>query len=456
MELFTYMENHTITKDLISSYNGSKAPVAVNFRKMIPHLRTADRSTHLIHPYPAKLLMHIPYFFISNSYFSSPGDYVLDPFSGSGTSLLEATLAGRKPLGADANPFARLLSKVKITPIEQGFLKKENQSLLERIQKKPEGPIPDVVNLDYWFPTKTTITLRCIRDAILKTINSDTREFYDICFSNCVRKVSLADPRVSVPVRLKTNKYHTDNPTHKSISKHLNSINNIDVLSVFTKVLQKNTERLSSIEHLRHNPPIALNIFQDAKNLIKPPSGTGIKENSVKLIVTSPPYPGAQKYIRSCSLSLGWLDLCSTKEIAARKRLIIGREETYIEEYRVLQKTGIKTADLILKDIFNVNPKRASIASNYIVEMRQALGEMHKVLKPNGHLVLVIANNYIAKLKFQTVEFLEEISKELGFCLVGKFVDDIKSRGLMTKRNKTANIINREWVLVLKKGANTL
>jgi hypothetical protein len=56
----------------------------------------------------------LPRYFIEQ--FSAPGDVVLDPFSGRGTTALEACLAGRVGLGVDLNPLAALLTDVKVAP----------------------------------------------------------------------------------------------------------------------------------------------------------------------------------------------------------------------------------------------------------------------------------------------------------------------------------------------------
>ena len=102
---------------LVLRYRNQHKPITVNFRRIVPALNSSDRFTHLIHPYPAKLLVHIPFFFLANDLLSKPGDTVLDPFCGSGTVLFEAQLANRLAYGADANPLARLIARVKTTPL---------------------------------------------------------------------------------------------------------------------------------------------------------------------------------------------------------------------------------------------------------------------------------------------------------------------------------------------------
>ena len=54
----------------------------------------------------------LPRYFIEQ--FSEPGDVVVDPFSGRGTTALEACLAGRVGIGVDLNPLAALLTDVKV------------------------------------------------------------------------------------------------------------------------------------------------------------------------------------------------------------------------------------------------------------------------------------------------------------------------------------------------------
>jgi hypothetical protein len=66
--------------ELLRHYIQSGLPVAVNFRQLVPFSSGVDRSTHLIHSYPAKLLANIPLFFLNCSQVCSKNATVLDPF----------------------------------------------------------------------------------------------------------------------------------------------------------------------------------------------------------------------------------------------------------------------------------------------------------------------------------------------------------------------------------------
>ena len=60
--------------------------------------------SHNIHRYSGKFIPQIAHSAIE--LLTSPGDVVLDPYLGSGTTALEAMLLGRKCIGVDLNPLA--------------------------------------------------------------------------------------------------------------------------------------------------------------------------------------------------------------------------------------------------------------------------------------------------------------------------------------------------------------
>jgi DNA modification methylase len=447
----------TLFRNLIQRYQRQQRPITVNFRRMLPPLNAADRFTHLIHPYPAKMLMHIPYLFLANDLLSKPGDFVLDPFCGSGTVLLEAQLTNRHALGADANPLARLIAQVKTKSVKGSTLERWVNAVLQEVRSEPSGSYPDVVNLKHWFYPSVARQLQCLQEAIERTKVSETvRDFLSVCFSVCVRKVSLADPRLSVPVRLRVGQYPQDHPFREKYDLHLRRLRRVQVSKVFRRIAMANISRLEKLRAALDCGSVEV-ICSDARNLVyeyskEPKRGKILSDKSVQLIITSPPYPGAQKYIRSSSLSLGWLRLCQASDLRAYKALAIGREELNKAEWIQAPITNIAKADRVLGAIYKRDPIRATIAATYLNEMKVAMQEMYRVLKADGHIVLVAANNRISGREFRTVDYLRSIARECGLSLTACFIDAIRSRGLMTKRNHTADMITREWVLVFTKG----
>jgi DNA modification methylase len=446
-----------ILLSLFDQYRSHGDPITVNFRNLVQCLSSAERATHLIHPYPAKLLMHIPFFFLANSILSKPGDVVLDPFAGSGTVLLESWLAGRSAVGAECNPLGRLISKVKTTPLDCTKVEELSAVLGNNISTKPCEPMPDVINIAHWFYPGVIEQMRCILEAIRKTDDQNIRDFFMVCFSNCARKVSLADPRLNTPVRLKEGEYPSGHPLEIRAQQHLSDLAKVPVFEVFKSIMAANARRIEHIGFLGLDKTHASIICSDARHLHYQHmngdhSRQQLPDQSVQLIITSPPYPGAQKYIRCSSISMGWLGICAISELRGLKSQTIGREEYRKSECLDPTPTGIGEADDILAEIWKENPIRATIAGTYLNEMRDVFREMHRVLRADGYMVLVAANNHVCKREFRTLRYLRLLAEKTGFSVILELIDHIRSRGLMTKRNHTANIITREGVLVLRKG----
>jgi len=437
--------------DFLKQYSKDENPIEVNFRNLVPELKSPDRYTHLIHTYPAKLLAHIPYFFLNNTFFSKNDDYVLDPFCGSGTVLLETLLSGRNAYGADANPLARLIAQVKVTKLIPHDLKNNCNEIVAEAKLLNGVDVPNIGNRDFWFPKRTTKILARLLYAIKKIEDEQIRNFMLVSFSNCIKKVSYADQAISVPVKLNPSRYKEFDKKRDKTIKRLSELEEMDVIGKFSSITSLNIERFTEFGKVAIAKNSANIVSTDARKLSKEINGSSLLEdNSVSLIITSPPYAGAQKYIRASSLNLGWTDLAKPEELVSLDSKIIGRENFRKSEITI-SKTGIEPADIMIERIYKLNPVRATIVCNYLFEMKEALNEMIRVLKKNGFLVLVVGNNRVCGEEFNTQEYLCDFLLNKGLNLQFKLIDNIKSYGLMTKRNKTADIISREWILVFKK-----
>ena len=373
---------------------------------------------------------------------------VLDPFCGSGTVLLEAILSGHNSIGCDANPLARIIAKVKTNPIDPDLLRLELTGILGNAKRLRKGVNKNIINVDHWFPAHVQRDLGRISRAIDKVSDASQRDFFRVVFSSIVKKSSFSDPNLSVPVKIKPEKYR-DRAHREKAEKLMAEISNLDVFNLFEKQSNLSISRIAKLykEDFQVSAKV---VGTDARSI----GGSGKNRQpdcSVDLIITSPPYSGAQKYIRSSSLSLGWLDYCEENTLRYYEKKNIGREHYSVSEYKSLIKMGIGEIDEILEVIREKNPLRAHISGNYLFEMSESLLEMYRVLKFGKYCVIVIGNNEVCGLKFETQSYIRMIAEKVGFttCLV--LIDDIQSRGLMTKRNKTASIINSEWVLVLRK-----
>ena len=124
--------------------------------------------THNYHPFPAKFIPHLPQILIKQ--FSKSGDTVFDPFSGSGTTLVEARLLGRPSIGTDINPISILASKVKTTALDKDEIELIEKCLLVLEKADPRADyskdIPEFHGRDHWFMTHVQNELAMLRSTI--------------------------------------------------------------------------------------------------------------------------------------------------------------------------------------------------------------------------------------------------------------------------------------------------
>lgn len=437
----------------VSEYSETKTPIQINFRQLVPEINNNERYTNLIHQYPAKLLSNIPYFFLQSDLFCPKNGVVLDPFCGSGTVMLEANISGRNAYGADANPLAVLIAQVKTTYISSDILLNTLDSVIVAARKNKCKTPTNVELITRWFSLSTIHQLARLKESIDKIKSIDIRRFFLVSFSNMIKKVSFADPSISVPVKLNSSRF-ADNPARRTeVEFKIRTLQCIDVYEKFEDICKLNIRRLESLRQIGASGVKTEIVSNDARFLMDSYNGNEpMPDESVDLILTSPPYAGAQKYIRSSWLNLYWLGKKNPEEIRNLKKKNIGREDYLKAEYQQKIKTGIKAADIVLESLYNEDKKeRAYIVGNYLNEMKMALDESSRVLKKGGYMIIVIGNNTVCNRPFDTQDYLTTYLQSKGMQLQFKLIDDIKSYGLMTKRNKTANRISCEWILVLKK-----
>lgn len=441
-----------IIDGFITAYAQKGKPIRINFRKLVPDLNNSDRYSHLIHSYPAKLISNIPYFFLKTDYFCPTNGVVLDPFCGTGTVMLEANISGRNAKGADANPLAILISQVKTTYIERDYLQKALDSVISKAKRNKVSHTFDVSSISHWFSPSTILQLSKLEDVVENIQDVRLQHFFKLCLSNLIKKVSYADPCISVPVRLNPKRFNKNPERQKTTLFKIQTLENIDVYDKFYSICQLNINRIDSLKNILKEGITSEIISNDARKLTKSlGENTVLNNECIDLILTSPPYAGAQKYIRSSWLNLYWLGTKSSKDIRYLNQQNIGREDYHKAEIRKIY-TGIDAADKVLDSLYLDNKcERAFIVGNYLNEMKDAIDESIRVLKTDGYMIIVIGNNTVCGRPFDTQEYLTKYILSKGLKLKFKLIDDIKSYGLMTKRNKTASMISCEWVLVFKK-----
>ena len=386
--------------------------------------------THGLHKYPAKFFPELPRWLIKR--YSNEGDIVLDPFSGSGTTNLEALLNSRNSVGIDVDPFSRYLSKVKTTPLNIYELELSRDKLLQCILDfKPSlvdgNDIPKFPYMDNWFNKEITLELAYIIKMIKGlNVSDNTKDFFKICFSSIIRSVSNAD----------------DNCTRTVIRKRLNKkIYPSDALTKFTETILTNIPKM--IEFSQKCPEdirIEFPDNQDARCIKYP-------DDYFDLAVTSPPYANAVDYPRTHQLEIYWLGF-ETGSLTPLKKKHVGTESVTAANYNSLHKIGIKEADEVIANIYTKDPRRAYIVYKYLYDMQENLKEVHRVLKENSYYIIVVGNNKIRNELFESWKYIMSMAKEIGFSVDNYFASEIIKHFIKVPREER---INTDWILTLKK-----
>lgn len=286
----------------------------------------------------------------------------------------------------------------------------------------------------------------------IEELTADSEQaFFKICISSLTKKISFADPAISVPVRLRT-KEKFSSAVNQRIQKRLDWIKEADVFQEFNNIVNINIERIKETNNKYPNRLSAKKVGVDARSLFSDYDQLiAMPDNSIPLVITSPPYGSAQKYIRSTSLSLNWLKLASPSQLRTLEEKSIGREHLIRAPFQYDEgDLPLEYVDLI-KKIAQKNETRARITQKYLIEMAQVVKELARLTSPKGRIIFVLGNNQVCGETLRNDKFIIECFQKYHLKLKLVLIDDIKSRGLMTKRNRTASVISRETVLVFEK-----
>lgn len=381
-------------------------------------------ASHDLHAFPAKFPPQLPRKFILG--LTQPGDVVLDPMMGSGTTILEAYLSDRQSVGLDIDPLARLISRVKTTPLDPEPVAEIGKMVLKRATISVQSDthyLRTLLNerwekqtkqfVDYWFALETQIELIALITEIERLEDERIKDFLKLAFSACIITksggVSLAfDLAHTRPHRAKVvltrsgellvgNNHHGDpSPRVQLLTKTLRS-----PLVEFQKRLQQNLRSLVEIPGGKRPPYLDL---ADAQNI-------PLETESVDLVVTSPPYASnAIDYMRAHKFSLVWLGY-TVDELTNTRGYCIGGENTATFSFEELPPF----TSSIVAAVRQIDEKKASVLHRYYSEMSRVMRSMYRVLKPDKAAILVVATSTMRNVDTQTHNCLADIGREIGF-----------------------------------------
>ena len=385
--------------------------------------------THGIHKYPAKFFPELPRWIVKR--YSKRGDLLLDPFMGSGTANLEASLLGRHSIGVDVDPFSRFLATVKTAVLPSTELKLSWQSIRKRIESYSEPShfdgVPEFPYRDNWFKPYILKELAHIKTEIEKTDTSQSiKDFFLVCFSSIIRQVSEAD----------------NNCTRTVVRKRLEKqvLPNM-AIGLFIKRANTQVENMRALSALNPSGDVFIPDNADAREM------PTIRDASIDLALTSPPYANAVDYPRTHQLEIYWLGFANGSLQPLKKRHV-GTEVVKAKDYSESHKTGCKEADAVIAEIYKIDPRRAYIATKYLWDMYANLKEVYRVLRPGAVYALVVGNNLIRGIELETWRYLSSEAPKIGYEVECHFISAIINHFIKVPRKER---INDDHVLILRK-----
>ena len=362
--------------------------------------------THDLHPYPAKFIPQIPARLIAQ--LSAHGDTVLDPFGGSATTAVEAVRLGRRAISFDANPLSALIGRVKT-----GFMTPRTRADIEQLYAAVEGHItcyssstanwaesltarnrkylPDIPNIRKWFNQDAIAELCLLRHLIEQTTDGLSQDAALLALSRIIIRVS----------------YQESETRYVSVKKDV----------VPTLVLRAYCESLRTVS--RRLESAAQNLqFADARFFVGDSRSrleSAIGENSIDLIVTSPPYPNATDYHLYHRFRLFWLgyDPKELSKIEIGSHLRHQRNHTGFEEY--------------------------------CEDMDQAMYGCAKVLMPGRYAVFVVGDAIFKGELFSTSEAIRTSAEDSGLIVCSTIERQIhntkRSFATPARRARTEQIV---------------
>jgi DNA modification methylase len=392
----------------------------LKYRDKTWDLQTADTKeyTHCFHTYPAMMIPQIARKLLKR--YGVEGGWLLDPYCGTGTSLVEASLFGMHSVGCDINPLVRLIATAKSTPICLSTLDETLSRLNDHLfqvdfgmDKVPDAPIPEILNLTYWFSEEVIRSLAYLRVWINKVEDEAVRNFILVAFSETVREVSYTRNGEFKLYRMSAKKLENFNP---------------DVFGTFSKKLSRNRHGLAAFLDKQKSVEASVSSANTVHGELPMPRPIG----GYDLVITSPPYGDSQTtvaYGQFSRLAAEWIGLPNARKIDG---LAMGGQPPK----ETVTDSPVTKA---IAEIRSVDEKRAREVSAFYIDLGRSINSVVQVLSPNATICYVVGNRRVKEVMLPTDAFIVSAFRQHGFIHKATIVRNIPNKR-MPKKNSPTNV----------------
>ena len=425
----------------------------------LPNKRCLRYATHGLHEYRGKFFPQLVRALMNIARLPENA-VVLDPMCGSGTTLVEARLSGRKGYGLDMNPLSVFITDVKcraltLKPAALRTAFEDLRNVLEApaSPNREPGRSASLANddrryLERWFASATIEELDRIEAAVHRLPARTLRNFHRVCLSNILRGVSWQKDD-----DLRVRREEAQLPAGETIARFLDEA-------------ARSTKAVAAFLAERGRSKVGSHVVREADARRAASALPGLA-GKVDAVITSPPYATALPYIDTDRLSLVYLGLLPRENHRVRDTLMIGNREVttrsraeYWTFYAANKSLLPRSTCALIERIDRLNTAGSvgfrrrnlpALLSKYFFDMREVMRQTFSLLRPGGAMFLVVGNNRTVAggqpVEIRTAEHLGAIANRLGF----RTADDMAMDMLVSRDIFRKNAMPSERIIRLVK-----
>ena len=431
-EFLTFYKKNEIDYSDIQLFSKHLANIFpnVNIEKVVKKSSTSTPHAHGLHKYKAKFFPRLIRTFLLTESNHNTNAIVLDPFVGSGTTLVESSFLGFNSIGVDIDKLSCLISesKSKLLSFSPKDIVEETEAYFHKSGNQTEKyKFPSWISkkFDRWGTLEEKKLYENEISEITRGITSlnGSKKLFQTAISDAVsRKFNIRMMGTGVGrFALEIQKSSLEKIVKDNILFLRKAATIIDILKTIYEI----------------NLPVPLIINGDATAL------SSISENTIDLILTSPPYlpasSGREDYLIGKSISITALNLMNEDQIKQAETNSVGS----MKNQTMIMEDGLPSEVYRLYAFLKNDPLRSIKADPtyaYYQDIKKSLSESYRVLKPKGKAIYVIGKESVF-YTFKTREVLfkvecdnifKDIANSVGFNV--KEIVDIE----LNKKNKNA------------------
>lgn len=414
--------------------------------------------THGLHPYKGKFYPQLAKALI-NLQAIPHGAKILDPFCGSGTTLLEGYLNGYAAYGCDVNPVAAMVARAKSRVLDEDpdVLSEIIASVLSAIDTAPASfPVKldqfadeNMEEILKWFAEPVARKTNWLLKTIRKSSEGIIRDFLESVLSSIIRDISQQDP------------------TDLRIRYRKELLKDADVFGLFCTQISTQFARIEKFWKVRGyapNPFVPSTVCLGDNRAKATYDAMGLTDGSVDMVVTSPPYAMALPYIDTDRLSMLILFGLGGSERRPIEQTLIGSREITSGRKKKLEEDFLGDCNLppactgfirklhsdVLKSKDSGFRKQnmPALILRFLSDMDQVFTQIYRLCKVGAEVMMVIGDSKMTiddvEVRIPSTDLLETIAQAKGFDLIERIDISVTTENLVHIKNAiTDNVVLR-------------